>query len=224
MWKCISNLTVDSPTVDCWSSPPESTLNSWSTDQHCWSLITSLLTIDPLTVSIIMNIKCTLMGWQVKCSPPRLWTCGQCISNLTVDPLTVDHRPSHCWLLIVNHLTVDHWPSHCWLLIVDHLTVDCQPSHCWLLIIDCLTVDCWSSPHEISVPPKTFRAKHGLATSSKYKLKGNECCQWLWSQIEMYVFFPVKNNFQVFLSLYKRVYHFLYLSIQILYIGLIWKN
>ena len=87
----------------------------------------------------------------------------KCISNLTVDPLTVDcwsspwnqqstvliidHQPSHCWLLIIDCLTVDHWPFHCWLLIIDCLNVDHWPSHCWLLInsVDCLTVDCWSS-------------------------------------------------------------------------------
>ena len=67
-------------TVDCWPShcwlliPPR--INS----QQCWSSITSLLTIDPLTVDCWSSIT----------------------SLLTVDPLTVD-----CWLLIASLLSID---------------------------------------------------------------------------------------------------------------------
>ena len=44
-------LTINPLTVDCWSSPPGSTVNSVDRQlPHCWSLIASLLTVDPLTV------------------------------------------------------------------------------------------------------------------------------------------------------------------------------
>ena len=101
---------------------------------HCWSLITSLLTVDPLTVDCWLSIT----------------------SLLTVDPLTVDcwssppgstansvdHQSPHCWPLTVDHLTVDYWLSITSLLTIDPLTVDC-----WSLIHPWSTVDCWSLIH-----------------------------------------------------------------------------
>ena len=102
------------------------------------------MTVDPLTVDC----------WS---SPPQ----DQQSTVLIVDCLTVDHRPSHCWLLvhppgssqqcwssIASLLTVDCWPSHCWLLIHPPRI---NSQQCWLLIaslltVDPLTVDCWSSP------------------------------------------------------------------------------
>ena len=158
MWKCISNLTVDPLTVDCWSSPPESTVNSvdhWL--PHCWLLTLSLLTVD--------------------CQSPHCWPST--LSLLTVDHLTVDHWPSHCWLLIINCLTVDHQPSHCWLLIVDCLTVDHWPSHCWLLIVNCLTVDCWPSHCWLLILPPRINSQQCWSSITSLLTTGALCPeQW----------------------------------------------
>ena len=68
----------------------------------------------------------------------------KCISNLTVDPLTVDCWPSHCWLLIYPppRSTVN--------------SVDRQLPHCWPLTLSLLTVDHvhFVENNEISVPPR----------------------------------------------------------------------
>ena len=96
-------------TVDCWSSPPRSTVNSVDHQSpHCWLLT---LTVD---------------HWPFHC-----WL-------LIVDHLTVDCWPSHCWLLTLSLLTVDPpcprinsqqcWLSIASLLTVNPLTVDCRPS------------------------------------------------------------------------------------------------
>ena len=132
MWKCILNLTVDPLTVDCWSSPQ---INS----QQCWSLIASLLTINPLTVD-----------------------CWSLITSLlTVDPLTVDCWSSIASLLTVDPLTVDCWSSIASLLTVDPLTVDCwsSPLESTVNSVDHRSPHCWPSVHfvensEISVPPR----------------------------------------------------------------------
>ena len=91
----------------------------------------------------------------------------KCISNLTVDPLTVwllilppestvnsvDCQLPHCWPSTLSLLTVDHRSPHCWPLTLSLLTVDHWSPHYWLLILSLLTVDppprinsqqCWS--------------------------------------------------------------------------------
>ena len=109
MSKCISNLTVDPLTVDCWSFPPQSTVNSVDCrSPHCWPLTLSLLTVDHQS--------------------PHCWLLT--LSLLTVDP-PWDQQST---VLIINHLIVDRQPSHCWLLIVDRFTVDHRPSHCWSFV------------------------------------------------------------------------------------------
>ena len=148
MWKCISNLTVDPLTVDCWSSPPESTVNSvdhWS--PHCWPLTLSLLIVDHLAVD----------HW-----PSHCWSSpspqNQQSAVLIIDHFTVDHWPSLLtgWLsiaslLTINPLTVDCWSLITSLLTVNPLTIDCWSSITSLLTVEPLTVDCWSSPPESTV-------------------------------------------------------------------------
>ena len=100
--------------------------------QQCWSSIASLLTIGPLTVDC----------W----SAPPGSTVEQC---LIIDCLTVDHWPSHCWLLIPPGSTVnsvDHQSPHCWLSTLSLLTVWSIPprinsQQCWSSITSLLTVD-----------------------------------------------------------------------------------
>ena len=138
-----------------------------------WLLTLSLLTVDPpwnQQSTLLIIDRLTVDRW-----PSHCWL-------LIVDCFAVDCWPSHCWLLIlppplestVN--SVDHQSPHCWLLTLSLLTVDRRLLHCWLLIVNHLTVDRWPS-HCLSstcalcreqwdlCAPKTFRAKHGLATS-----------------------------------------------------------
>ena len=160
---------------DCWPShcwllilpPPESS-------QQCWSSITSLLTINPLTVDCWSSIASLLTV------DPLTVDCWSLIASLlTIDPLTVDCWSSIASLLTVNPLTVDCWsliaslltvnPLNCLtvelsiasLLTVDPLTVDLilppWNQQSTVLIIDHLTVDrrcTFSRNYEISVPPR----------------------------------------------------------------------
>ena len=139
---------------DCWPShcwllilPPQ--INS----QQCWSLITSLLTVDPSHCWLLIVNRLTVDCWS---SPPE--SSQQCWSSITS-------------LLTINPLTVDCWSSIASLLTIDPLTVDCWSSITSLLTVDPLTVDCWSSTCALCreqwdlCAPQTSRAKHGLATS-----------------------------------------------------------
>ena len=98
---------VDPLTVDCWSSPPESS-------QQCWLLIASLLTVDPITVD------CWSLIASLLTVDPLTIDCWSSIASLlTIDPLTVDCWPSHCWLLILP----PPWSQQCWLSITSLLTI-----------------------------------------------------------------------------------------------------
>ena len=141
MWKYISNLTVDPLTVDCWSSPPR--INS----QQCWSSITSLLTINCLTVDCWSLITSLLIV------NPLTVDCWSLIASLlTIDPLTVDCWSSITSLLTINPLTVDCWSSIASLLTVDPLTVDPPQTLYFRRFCDfpCDFVE----NNEISVPPR----------------------------------------------------------------------
>ena len=130
MWKCISNLTVDPLTVDCWSAPPppRSTVNSVDCRlSHCWPLTLSLLTVDPPQDQVN----------SVDCQSPHCWPLT--LSLLTVDPFPPQDQQSA--VLIVDCLTVDHWPCHCGLLPPPP-----QNQHRQLPFHMKEKVACWSSP------------------------------------------------------------------------------
>ena len=99
----------------CWLSICPPRINS----QQCWLSVTSLLTIDPLTVDYWSTLPGSTVN-SVDCQSPHCWP--SIASLLTIDPLTVDCQSApqdqQSTVLIVNHLTVDHWPFHCWLLIL----------------------------------------------------------------------------------------------------------